>query len=151
MKNKEKKYQRIYVQLEELLQKKGDVLSKQATISAVLYHKINYFFWCCFYTLRNNDLLVSNYQGPLACQNIEKGKGVCWAAINQGKTLIVKNVEAFPDHIACDSRSKSEIVIPLRNSENEMIGVLDVDSEELASFDMIDAKYLEKIVQLISY
>jgi L-methionine (R)-S-oxide reductase len=148
---KESKYQRIYAQLEELLQKEGDVLTKQATIAAVLYHKIDYFFWCGFYILRNNDLLASAYQGPLACQKLEKGNGVCWSAIKQGKTLIVKNVEAFPDHIACDSRSKSEVVVPLRNSENDIIGVLDVDSDKLNSFDMIDAKYLEKIVQLISF
>jgi len=150
MKSKISKYQRLYSQLEELLQKEGDILSKQATITALLYHKINYFFWCGFYTLRNNELLVSAYQGPLACQKLEKDKGVCWTAIKQGKTLVVKDVTAFPEHIACDSRSKSEIVIPLHN-KNKIIGVLDVDSDKLNSFDMIDAEYLEKIIKLISF
>jgi GAF domain-containing protein len=149
MKAKEDKYQRLYQQFKELCSKEGDSLSRMATMMALVYHKIPYFFWCGFYLLRENNLLVSVYQGPLACQKLEKDKGVCWAAINQQKTLIVNDVEKFPGHIACDSRSKSEIVLPIYDNKKNIIGVLDVDSDKTASFDEVDARYLEKMLELI--
>lgn len=151
MKNKkEEKYQRLISQLGELLAKPGNFDSKLATIAAVLHHKIDYFFWTGFYFLtENGELMVRSYQGPVACQLLEKDKGVCWAAINQGKTLVVPDVHLFPGHIACDSRSESEIVIPIRDRNGKITGVLDVDSKEKASFDQTDAINLEKIVNLL--
>ena len=120
-----------------------------ATIAAVLHHKIEYFFWTGFYLLHNGKLQVGPYQGSLACINLAKNTGICWAAINSKKTLVVGDVEAFPSHIACDSRSKSEIVIPLKNKEGDIIGVMDVDSISFNSFDDVDAEMLERIVKLI--
>lgn len=143
------RYLRIYDQLDTLLSKPGNDISKLATIAAVLHHKFDYFFWTGFYLLHNGKLVAGPYQGPVACQLLEKDKGVCWAAINSGKGIIVPNVEEFPGHIACDSRSKSEIAIPIKNIESKIIGVLDVDSKELNSFDDTDQKGLEKILSLL--
>jgi len=146
---KEGRYQRVIAQLEELLQKTDFLYARMATVNALLYHKMDNFFWVGFYLLVNDELTVGPYQGSLACQILKKNSGVCWAAIHAGKTMIVPDVDQFPGHIACDSRSKSEIVIPLRNTNNEIIGCLDVDSEKLAAFDEIDAFYLEKITMLL--
>jgi len=146
---KKGRYQRIYRQLEELLEKPGDSDARMATVVAVLHHKMESFFWTGFYCLSKGELIVKTYQGPVACQLLEKNAGVCWAGINQGKTILVPNVHEFPGHIACDSRSKSEIVVPLRDTKNNIIGVLDVDSALLNAFDTIDAEWLEKIIKLI--
>lgn len=140
---------RIYAQLEELLLKSSDELARMATISAVLYHKMEYFFWCGFYRLVDDELIVGPYQGPIACQVLRKNTGVCWAGINNAETIIVPDIHKFPGHIACDSRSKSEIVVPVKNSSGKIIGVLDVDSNEYNSFDNVDAKHLEIIVALL--
>ncbi|MGA3015401.1 MAG: GAF domain-containing protein [Bacteroidales bacterium] len=146
---KKARYQRIYSQLQELLAKSDDPDAKMATIVAVLHHKMETFFWTGFYCLKNGDLIVKTYQGPVACQQLEKNKGVCWAGINQGKSIMVPDVHLFPGHITCDSRSKSEIVVPLKDTKNRIIGVLDVDSSTLNAFDQIDADYLEKVVSLV--
>lgn len=146
---KQGRYGRIYTQLTILLQKSNDQHARMATVVAVLHHKMEYFFWTGFYMLSDDELIVRGYQGPVACQVLEKNKGVCWAGINTGETVVVEDVHQFPGHIACDSRSNSEIVVPLRSEEGEIIGVLDVDSQEKASFDEVDAHWLEKIVALI--
>jgi L-methionine (R)-S-oxide reductase len=146
---KEARYQRLYEQLEALMIKSNDPDARMATIVAVLHHKMEHFFWTGFYFLRSGELTVKNYQGALACQVLQKHTGVCWASIDQQKTIVVPDVHLFPGHIACDSRSRSEIVIPVINRAGEIIGVLDVDSEALDSFDMTDAGWLEKIVNLI--
>ena len=147
---KQKRYQRLYTQISNLIEKSSNnPLSNMATIIAVLHHKMEYFFWTGFYLLQDEKLQVGPYQGSLACINLAKNTGICWAAINSKDTLIVDDVEAFPGHIACDSRSKSEIVIPLKNKKGEIIGVMDVDSSSNNSFDSIDAEWLEKIVRLI--
>jgi GAF domain-containing protein len=143
------RYERLYAQLEGLLAKKGDDIARMASVSAVLYHKMDHFFWCGFYRLIDGELIVGPYQGPIACQSLEKNKGVCWAAVNKGKTLIVPDVHKFPGHIACDSRSLSEIVVPLRDKNDSIVGVLDVDSSELNSFNETDAAGLEKILALL--
>lgn len=93
---------------------------------------------------------VNVYQGPVACQILQKNKGVCWAAFNRKETVVVEDVHQFPGHIACDSRSNSEIVVPFKNRDGEIIGVLDIDSKEKGSFTAIDALWLEKIVELIT-
>jgi GAF domain-containing protein len=150
--NKEKKkarYQRIYKQLSELLPATDDPISRMATLAAVLHHKMDGFFWTGFYILKDDKLLVGPYQGPLACQELKKSTGVCWAGINGKKSIIVPDVDKFPGHIACDSRSRSEIVIPIRNKMNEIIAVLDIDSKELSQFDETDAEELERLVALI--
>ena len=146
---KQGRYQRIYKQLEELLKKTKDHNARMSSIIAVLHNKMEYFFWIGFYFLKNDKLVVGQYQGPVACQELEKDTGVCWAGINQKKTIIVPDVEKFPGHIGCDSRSKSEIVIPLKNSSDEIIGVLDVDSNEYNQFDEVDEKQLTLILELI--
>jgi L-methionine (R)-S-oxide reductase len=146
---KENRYKRLFVQLEELLAKPGDETARMATISALLYHKMENFFWCGFYRLIDGELIVGPYQGPVACQLLKKNTGVCWAGVNKKKTIVVPDVEKFPGHIACDSRSKSEIVVPVKDNSGEIIAVFDVDSDELYSFDEIDAKYLELIIAMI--
>jgi GAF domain-containing protein len=110
---------------------------------------MDYFFWTGFYLLDKGELMVGPYQGPVACQLLAKDTGVCWAAINQEESIIVPDVHKFPGHIACDSRSNSEIVVPVLGTEDQIIGVLDVDSKDFDSFDEIDKLWLEKIVGLI--
>jgi len=149
MDKKAARYERIYKQLSSLFERSSDPVARMSTIAAILHHKMEGFFWTGFYLLIDGELLVGPYQGPLACQVLEKDKGVCWAGIRQGKTLIVPDVHKFPDHIACDSRSNSEIVIPLFDENNRVWGVLDVDSEKVDAFSEIDRIGLEKIVSLL--
>jgi GAF domain-containing protein len=150
--NKEKKhqrYERLYAQVAGLLEGKTYPVARMATIVAVLHHKMDYFFWTGFYLLDEGELIVGPYQGPVACILLEKNKGVCWAGIQQGRTLVVPDVHKFPGHIACDSRSNSEIVVPLKDAEGNVYGVLDIDSKEYSSFDDVDAAWLEKFVDLL--
>lgn len=146
---KQGRYQRIYLQLEELLPKTNDPFARMSSIIAVLHNKMDHFFWTGFYFLKDGKLIVGQYQGPVACQELKKDVGVCWAGINQQKAIIVDDVEKFPGHIACDSRSKSEIVIPLKDKDGNIIGVLDVDSNEYNQFDKIDEMELTSILDLI--
>ena len=120
-----------------------------ATIVSVLHNKFDYYFWTCFYLLTEGELIVGPYQGSVACIKLKKDTGVCWAGINQKETIIVPDVHQFPGHIACDSRSNSEIVVPLKDLNGKIIGVLDVDSKELNSFDEADKEGLEKILTLV--
>ncbi len=144
------RYERLLVQIEDLLKKSNDPIAHMATVSSILHNKMEYFFWCGFYRIVDGELIVGPYQGSVACQILAKNRGVCWAAINENRTMVVSDVHQFPGHIACDSRSKSEIVVPIRDKSGQPIAVLDVDSKELNSFDEIDAKFLEKIVALIA-
>jgi len=146
--NKLARYQRIADQLAELFQKTDNINARMATTCAVLQHKFSYFFWTGFYSLVEGQLIVQTYQGPVACLVLKKDIGVCWASINQRKSIIVPDVEKFPGHIACDSRSKSEIVIPLIKN-NQVIAVLDIDSKDFNSFDDEDREGLELIINLI--
>jgi GAF domain-containing protein len=143
------RYERILLQLEELLIKTDDKIAKMATVAAVLHNKMPHFFWTGFYRVIGKDLIVGPYQGSVACQVLQKGKGVCQFAVNKRESVIVENVEKFLGHIACDSRSKSEIVVPLFDVNGNVYAVLDVDSDKLSSFCDIDKVYLEKIVKLI--
>lgn len=144
-----RRYQRIFLQIQDLINTTNDTVARMATIAAVLHNKIPHFFWTGFYLLKEEKLLVGPYQGPVACQVLEGKKGVCWAGILEEKTIIVPDVHAFPGHIACDSRSNSEIVVPLRKHDGTLWGVLDVDSRKLEAFSEIDQEWLEKIVNLI--
>ncbi len=145
--NKESRYKRLYNQISDLLGKTDDLIAAMATINAILYAKMPDFFWVGFYLLRNDRLLVGPYQGPVACQELEYNKGVCWKCINTGKTLIIADVLQFPGHIACDSRSKSEIAVPVVSMQGNKIGVLDIDSDKINYFDATDDRYLNLIVQ----
>ena len=147
--NLEKRYKRIYDQLRELVLKTENKIARMATIAAILHHKMAQFFWTGFYILIDGELIIGPYQGPLACQILEKEKGVCWAGVTSKKTIIAPDVHKFPGHVACDSRSNSEIVVPLIDKENQVWGVLDVDSRKFDAFSESDKKWLEKIVKLI--
>jgi len=146
---KESRYSRINKQLEELLTKCDIPLARMATITAVLHYKMKSFFWTGFYLKRGDNLIVATYQGPLACMKLEKHKGVCWASVIENKAIVVPNVHEFPGHVACDSRSNSEIAIPVFNQKNEVAAVLDIDSREYSNFDETDASELTKIIRLI--
>lgn len=148
-KKKKSRYERIYKQLEELLPTSNDEMARMSTIIAVIHHKMDYYFWTGYYFLKEGRLVVGPYQGPVACQELENDKGVCWAGVNRQEPVVVPDVEQFPGHIACDSRSQSEIVLPLRNRQNEIIGVLDIDSDQRNAFDEVDRQELSKILQLI--
>lgn len=143
------RYVRVITQLEGLLTKTGDINSRMATISAVLHNKMDGFFWTGFYFLTDGELRVRLYQGPVACQILKKDTGVCWAGINQKKTIVLANVHDFPDHIACDSRSLSEIVVPVHDKSGTIVGILDIDSKETGTFDETDQLYLERIAGMI--
>jgi len=147
---KEGRYARIYDQIALLMKKSNNREARMATVVAILSHKMDYFFWAGFYMLVDGELTVQVYQGPVACQVLEKNRGVCWTSVNLKETIVVEDVHQFPGHIACDSRSKSEIVVPFKNNEGEIIGVLDVDSKEIASFNKVDAEWLERIIGLIN-
>ncbi len=142
------RYQRLEKQIADLLKKSPDNEAAMSTIASVLFNKMEYFFWCGFYRLKDNKLWIGPYQGPTACQVLE-GRGVCLAAVEKKETIVVPDVNKFPGHIACDSRSKSEIVIPVKDSSGRITAVLDVDSKDFNSFTETDAKYLEQIVALL--
>ena len=137
----------MYIQIRDLFEKNSDLTARMATINAILYHKMDGFFWVGFYLLQDGKLLAGPYQGPLACMELTRGTGVCWTGINRNETVVVPDVHLFPGHIACDSRSKSEIVVPVKSRENKLIGVLDIDSNLLSNFDNTDAVHLESIVK----
>ena len=143
------RYQRLRQQLDEELPKQDDPIARMATMVAILHHKLPHFFWTGFYRLVQDRLVVGPYQGSLACQNIQIGKGVCGTAFLNNETLVVEDVHQFPGHIACDARSRSEIVVPFRDRSGQIAGVLDVDSAELGSFDEVDRQWLEEIIALL--
>jgi L-methionine (R)-S-oxide reductase len=143
------RYERLYSQLVDLLNQTENRIARLATVAALLFHKMPHYFWTGFYLLDKEQLTVGPYQGPLACQVLEKDKGVCWAAVSQRKTIVVPDVHEFPGHISCDSRSNAEIAVPLLRAGGEPWAVLDVDSRKLDAFSETDREWLEKIVGLI--
>jgi L-methionine (R)-S-oxide reductase len=147
--NKTAQYQSLIPQIEALITGENDLIANMANICAALKEQFNWF-WVGFYMVKNDQLVLGPFQGPVACTRIFKGKGVCGTAWQQAKTLIVPDVDAFPGHIACSSLSRSEIVLPMFNN-CEVIGVFDVDSELLANFDETDAQYLDQIIKLINF
>ncbi|MDB5154480.1 MAG: hypothetical protein JWR54_3231 [Mucilaginibacter sp.] len=147
--DKQEQYRSLIPQIEALLFGETDLVANQANICAALKEQFKWF-WIGFYMVKGEELILAPFQGPVACTRIAKGKGVCGAAWEQGKTLIVPDVDAFPGHIACSSLSRSEIVIPIYH-HSQVVGVLDVDSEELDQFDQTDAQYLEQIVKLLQF
>lgn len=146
---KRDRYARITKQLRDLFGKTTDGTARMATVAALLHHKMPTFFWTGWYLLRDGELLVGPYQGPVACLKLAPHTGVCWAGIDRGESVVVPDVHAYPGHIACDARSQSEIVVPLRAASGVPVGVLDVDSDRPAAFDEVDRECLEAIVDLI--
>ena len=146
--DKATQYQSLIPQIEALVTDEPDLIANLANICAALKEQFKWF-WVGFYLVKNNELVLGPFQGPVACTRIALGRGVCGAAWQQQKTLVVPDVDEFPGHIACSSLSKSEIVVPVFFNET-VTAVLDVDSELLNQFDDLDAQYLEQIVKLVS-
>jgi L-methionine (R)-S-oxide reductase len=142
-------YQSLIPQIKALLDGEPDLIANLANVTAALKEQFNWL-WVGFYLVKQDELVLGPFQGPVACTRIKKGRGVCGASWQQAATLIVPDVEKFPGHIACSSLSKSEIVIPVIQN-NEVIAVLDVDSELLNHFDETDKKYLEEIIGVLNF
>lgn len=140
---KTEKYASLIPQIQALVDPSVNQTANLANVSSALKMTFG-FFWVGFYLVENNELILGPFQGDIACTRIAKGKGVCGSSWEQNKTLLVPNVDEFPGHIACSSASKSEIVVPIR-SNGKVVGVLDVDSDELDDFDEIDEKYLNEL------
>lgn len=145
---KEEQYLSLIPQIEALLYGEVDLIANLANICAALKEQFGWF-WVGFYLIKNDELVLGPFQGPVACTRIKRGKGVCGISWDKGETILVDNVDEFPGHIACASASKSEIVLPVFK-DKEIIGVLDIDSEYLSHFDDVDSIYLNKIVRLIN-
>lgn len=148
MNNKKKRYQEMNQAFKALLGKEKDWLANFANSSAILYQFLDDINWAGFYLWRNEQLILGPFQGKTACVRIEEGRGVCGKAYAQRKIMLVKNVNEFPDHIACDPNSKSEIVIPVI-AAGEVIAVLDIDSPSSARFDEVDRRYLQEFVNIL--
>lgn len=146
--SKEEKYLELLPQLKGLVETETDLIANMANVTAAL-KEVFQWWWVGFYLVKNNELVLGPFQGPIACTRIRFGKGVCGKAWKEEKSILVPNVDLFPGHIACSSASKSEIVVPLFNNENKVMAVFDIDSEFLGVLDDCDVKYLEKIVKLI--
>lgn len=142
------KYRDLMPQLEALVKNEKDVIANMANISAALWQTFH-FFWVGFYRVVDEELVLGPFQGPIACTRIRRGRGVCGSAWKEGKTLVVPDVDQFPGHIACNSASRSEIVVPVRNQVGEITAVLDIDSDRLDSFDKTDVLYLERVVSFL--
>lgn len=145
--SREEKYKSLVPQIQALIEGETDLIANMANISAALKDVFS-FWWVGFYLVKETELVLGPFQGPIACTRIGMGKGVCGTAWKEGKTIIVADVDQFPGHIACSSASKSEIVVPVFKG-NKIIGVLDVDSEHLNHFDQNDEKFLTEIVSLL--
>jgi L-methionine (R)-S-oxide reductase len=147
--DKTDQYQSLLPQIEALIHGEPDVTANLANICAALKEQFKWF-WVGFYLVKGEELVLGPFQGPVACTRIAMGKGVCGAAWKEERTLVVPDVDAFPGHIACSSRSRSEIVVPVF-VKGKVGGVLDVDSEAYDQFDEVDARYLEEIVKLVNF
>ena len=148
--SKEEMYKELIPQLEALLKGESDLVANMGNVCAALKYGMD-FFWVGFYVVKNQELVLGPFQGPVACTRIALGKGVCGAAWQKAETIIVPDVDAFPGHIACSSLSKSEIVVPVFDASGKVTAVLDVDSEQVNTFDTTDQVYLEKIIRLVQF
>lgn len=142
--SKADKYATLLPQIKALLTGEPNLVANLANASSALRMTFH-FFWVGFYLVENDQLVLGPFQGDIACTRIAKGKGVCGASWDQNKVMLVPDVEQFPGHIACSSESKSEIVVPIRNSKNEIVAVLDVDSDQLNDFDTTDENALTEL------
>ena len=145
--NKQEQYKSLLPQIQAVMDTNVDLIANMANMAAMLHETFG-FWWTGFYRVVGNELVLGPFQGPLACTRIPYGRGVCGSAWKERRTLVVPDVEQFPGHIACSSASRSEIVVPVFQN-GEIIAVLDIDSEHLATFDSTDATYLEKVVSFL--
>lgn len=145
--SKEEKYALLYKQVASLVESESDSIANMANVAAMI-HETFRFWWTGFYRVTGEELILGPFQGPLACSRIAYGRGVCGTAWKEARTQVVPDVEQFPGHIACSSASKSEIVVPLFK-DGKVVAVLDIDSEQLATFDETDKHWLERIVELL--
>jgi GAF domain-containing protein len=145
--NKAEQYQELIPQIKGLLEGEPDLIANLANVAAALKEQFRWF-WVGFYLVKDDELVLGPFQGPVACTRIKKGRGVCGSSWANASTLIVPDVEKFPGHIACSSLSKSEIVLPIFKN-GIVVAVLDVDSDELNQFNQIDQQYLEEIISII--
>jgi L-methionine (R)-S-oxide reductase len=146
---KEEQYKALIPQIEGLLMGEPDLVANMANVAAALKEQFGWL-WVGFYVVKQDELVLGPFQGPVACTRIRKGRGVCGTSWAEAKTLIVPDVEKFPGHIACSSLSKSEIVVPVIKN-GEVVAVLDADSAEIDLYDETDKKYLEEIVKLVNF
>lgn len=146
--SKEEQYTHLLPQIKGLLEGETDAIANMANVAAALKEQFGWL-WVGFYLVKNGELVLGPFQGPVACTRIRKGRGVCGTSWAEARTLVVPDVEQFPGHIACSSLSRSEIVVPMIQN-GEVVGVLDVDSTELNSYDETDRHFLERIVGLLS-
>ena len=147
--DKEEKYQLVIKQILSIVEDEEDLIANLANISAILKMNFGKYSWVGFYLWKKDELVLGPFQGKPACVRIQKGKGVCGKAFQERRTLIVADVSKFPDHVYCDTDSKSEIVVPIF-VDGKIIGVLDIDSNEIDTFDVIDQQHLENLVQGLS-
>jgi L-methionine (R)-S-oxide reductase len=145
--DKAERYKTLVPQIEALTAGEPDLIANLSNIAAALRQTMN-FFWVGFYLVKNNELVLGPFQGPIACTRIAFGKGVCGASWKEKKIIIVPNVDEFPGHIACSSDSKSEIVLPAMKN-GEVVLILDVDSDQLSDFDETDGIYLSQVMNII--
>ncbi len=147
--DKAERYAEVEAEILAVLEGETNLTAKMATVSSMLSDAFETFFWTGFYVvdpLKENELVVGPYQGTLGCLRIPFTRGVCGAAAREGKTQLVEDVHAFEGHIACDSRSQSEIVVPVFGADRKLIAVLDVDATEKAAFDAVDQEWLERLM-----
>ena len=144
---KQERYEALVPQIAAVVEGESDLIANMANVASMLHETFG-FWWTGFYRVDGEELVLGPFQGPMACTRIRKGRGVCGTAWAKAETQVVPDVELFPGHIACSSASRSEIVVPVWQGE-EIIAVLDIDSTQLATFDKIDKRYLEQIVQII--
>ena len=149
MNNKEEKYRLLTKQISALIEGETDAIAVMSNVSAAIHEEMG-FFWTGFYRVKEGELVLGPFQGPVACMHIGYGRGVCGTAWKQQESIVVPDVEQFPGHIACSSLSRSEIVVPVFSQDGSVQAVLDIDSKELATFDEVDRQYLEQICKLIS-
>ena len=147
--NKDEKYALLSEQISALIAGETDRVAVMANVAAAIHQEMG-FFWTGFYCVKNNELVLGPFQGPVACMHIPYGKGVCGTAWKEATTQVVPDVELFPGHIACSSLSRSEIVVPVFSEGGDVKAVLDIDSKDLATFDDVDRKWLEKICAKLS-
>lgn len=147
---KESTYKTLVAQIGSLIEGEKNETAVLANVSAAMASSFPNWLWTGFYLVRDGELLVGPFQGPVACYHIKKGRGVCGSSWEREETIVVPDVEEFPGHIACSSLSRSEIVVPIFNKNREVVGVLDVDSPELNTFDELDKFYMEQIVAKIA-
>jgi GAF domain-containing protein len=143
-------YQMLIKQVKSLIEGEHNAVGQLANVAALLHETMGWW-WTGFYIIRDDELQLGPFQGPVACYSIKRGRGVCGSAWDQNRTIVVPDVELFPGHIACSSLSRSETVVPLHGPDGEVVGVLDIDSKELAAFDEVDAHWLEEIARVISH